>query len=102
MVTALVLALPDFSKDFTVEADASNQGIGVVLNQKGRPIAYFNKALSPRHQTLSVYDKEMLAILVAVKKCNPYLLGKHFKIKIDHQSLRFLLDQATSTPAQQK
>ena len=46
--------------------------------------------------------KKMLAILVAVKKWNSYLLGKHFKIKIDHQSLRFLLDQQTNTLAQQQ
>ena len=102
MVTAPVLVLPDFTKGFTVEADASNRGIGAVLSQEGRPIAYFSKALSPRHQALSVYDKEMLAILVSVKKWNAYLLGRHFKIQTDHQSLRFLLDQTTSTPAQQK
>ena len=65
-------------------------------------MAYFTKALSLRHQTLPMYDKKMMAILAVVIKWNVYLLGKHFKIKTDHQSLRFLLDQATSTPAQQK
>ena len=44
----------------------------------------------------------MLAISVVVKKWNAYILGKHFKILADHQSLRFLLDQQASTPAQQK
>ena len=100
MVTAPVLVLPDFTKGFTVEADASNHGIGAVLSQEGRPIAYFSKALSHRHQALLVYDNEMLAILVSVKKWNAYLLGRHFKIQTNHQSLRFLLDQTTSTPAQ--
>ena len=102
MVTAPVLALPDFTKEFVVEADASNQGIGAVLSQKGKPIAYFSRALSLRHQTLSVYDKKMMAILGAVKRWNAYLMGKSYKIQTDHNRLRFLLDQKTTTPAQQK
>ena len=101
MITAPVLALPDFNETFVVESDASHRGIGAVLTQKGRLIAYFSKALGPRHQVLSVYDKEMLAILLAVKKWNAYLLGRHFHIKTDHHSLKFLLDQRTNTPAQQ-
>ena len=100
MTTAPVLVLPDFNQEFIVEADASHYGIGVVLSQGGRPVAYFSKALSPKHQTLSVYEKEMMAILVAVRKWNSYLLGRHFKIKTDHQSLKFLLDQQANTPAQ--
>ena len=68
MITAPVLALPNFSEEFIVESDASSQGIGAVLTQNGRPLAYFSKALSAKHQALLVYEKEMLAILVAVKK----------------------------------
>ena len=93
---------PDFTKEFIVESDAFHTGIGAILTQGGRPVAYFSKALSEKHQTLSVYDKEMMAILVVVKKWSSYLVGRHFKIKTDHQSLKFLLDQTTSTPAQQQ
>ena len=100
MITALVLALPDFTIEFTMESDASNSRIGVVLTHEGNPVAYFNKAFSRKHQTLSVYDKEMMAILVAMKKWSSYLVGLHFKIKTDHQSLKFLLDQKSSTPTQ--
>ena len=71
------------------------------MTQKGRPIVYFSKALAPKHQVLSVYDKEMLAILVAIKKWHAYLVGRHFQIKTDHYSLKFFLDQQATTPAQQ-
>ena len=78
MVTAPVLAMPNFNTLFVVESDASKEGIGAVLSQGGRPIAYFSKGLSPKHQVLSVYEKEMMAILAAVKKWNTYLMGRHF------------------------
>ena len=102
MVSAPVLALPNFSEEFIVESNASNLGIGAVLTQNGRPLAYFSKVLFEKHQTLSVYEKKMMSILVAVKKWTLYLVGRHFKIKIDHQSLKFLLNQKTSTPTQQQ
>ena len=101
MVTAPVLALPDFSIPFVVESDASGVGIGAVLSQGGRPIAYFSKALSYKHKVLSVYEREMLAILAVVKKWNSYLTGRHFHIRTEHYSLKFLLDQKANTPAQQ-
>ena len=67
MVSAPVLALPDFNETFVVESNASSGGLGVVLSQKGKLIAFFSKALSLRNQALFVY-KEMLAILIVVKK----------------------------------
>ena len=100
IISAHVLALPNFNEPLVVESDASSLGIEPVLTQGGHPIAYFNKALSPRHQTLSIYEKEMLAILVAVKKWNAYLVGRHFHIKTDHYNLKFSLDQKVTTPAQ--
>lgn len=53
-----VLALPNFSQPFIVETDASFKGIGVVLTQGGRPLAFLSKALVPKHLGLSVYEKE--------------------------------------------
>ena len=92
MMFALILALPNFNLLFIVESDASNEGIKVVLSQEGCPVAYFNKGLTPKHQVLSIYKKEMMATLTAIKKWNAYLTGRHFQIKTDHYSLKFLLD----------
>ncbi|XP_022001402.1 uncharacterized mitochondrial protein AtMg00860-like [Helianthus annuus] len=61
-----VLSLPDMSKVFTVETDASGKGIGVVLMQEGHPIAFISKALSSRQQALSIYERELLAIIFAI------------------------------------
>lgn len=93
-----MLALPDFSKEFTIETDASGEGIGVVLIQKGKPIAFFSKGLSRLYQCM----RGLLALVTVVQKWRPYLLGRHFNIKTDHHSLKYLLEQRITTPSQQK
>jgi hypothetical protein len=70
---ALVLALPDFFKQFQVEIDASELGVEAVLMQQGHPLAFISKALGPRTRGLSVYEKEYLAILIAVEQWRAYL-----------------------------
>jgi hypothetical protein len=97
-----VLALPDFNKSFVVECDASGYGIGAVLMQDGRPIAYYSQGLKGKNLFLSTYEKELLALVLSVKKWRPYLLGKSFVIKTDQQSLKHLLEQRVGTPMQQK
>lgn len=87
----LVLALPDFTKPFILDTDASQLGIGVVLMQTGRPIAFLSKTLPPRKLGLSTYEKELWALIYAVDKWRTYLLGHHFVIKTNHQSFKFLL-----------
>jgi hypothetical protein len=90
MCTTPVLALPDFTKTFVLECDTSRKGIGVVLMQEGRPLAFTSKQLSERNLGKHIYEKEMLVILHVVDLWHPYLLGQRFQIKIDHQSSQVL------------
>jgi hypothetical protein len=88
-----VLALPNFSQPFLIECDASEIGIGAVLMQSNRPIAFLSKALKGKALHMSVYEKELFALVTAIQKWRPYLLGKPFVVRTDQQSLKFLLEQ---------
>jgi hypothetical protein len=80
MVQAPVLAIPDFSLPFVLETDACNTGVGAVLMQQSHPVAYLSQALCARNQTLSTYEKECMAIILAVNKWRAYLQHKEFTI----------------------
>jgi len=102
LISAPVLALPDFSKPFTIETDASANGIGVVLMQSGHPIAYLSKSLGIKAQALSTYEKECLTLIMAVTKWKPYLQHKKFTILTDQKSLIHLGGQKIHQGMQQK
>lgn len=97
MSAALVLAMPNFNLPFVLETDASNQGVGAVLMQQEHPVAFMSKALGPRNQTMSVYEKECLAILLAIEKWRSYLQHGEFIIRTDHKSLLHLTEQRLHT-----
>jgi hypothetical protein len=95
-----VLALSDFTKQFTIETDASDSGDGAVLTQDGHPLAFLSKALGPKSRDLSTYE-EFMAILLAVQQCRLYLQFKEFIILTDQRSLTQLSDQRLHTHWQQ-
>ncbi|XP_042446204.1 uncharacterized protein LOC122031159, partial [Zingiber officinale] len=90
---APILALPDFSKSFEIECDASHVGIGAVLLQDGHPIAYFSEKLSGATLNYSTYDIELYALVRALQTWQHYLLSKEFVIHSDHESLKYLKGQ---------
>lgn len=77
METEHVLSLLDYNLPFTIETDASDLGVGAVLMQKGRPLAFLSKGLSKKHQGLSTYEKELLAVVLATQKWYTYLPRNH-------------------------
>jgi hypothetical protein len=102
LTQAPVLALPDFSKEFVIETDACATGVGAVLMQQGHPLAFLGKALGPKNQSLSIYDKECLAIVLALERWKSYLQHKAFTVYTDQRSLIHLGDHKFNTPIQQK
>ena len=97
-----VLSLPNFTQPFVLECDASREGIGVVLMQGGHPIAFESRKLLPHEWLYAIYDKEMLAIMHALAKFRQYLVGNRFRVRADHNSLRFFLEQKQLQERQQK
>jgi hypothetical protein len=96
------LQLPDFQKQFVVETDACDLGIGAVLMQDQHPLTFLSKPLSSTHLQLSIYEKEFLALLMAIERWRPYLQRGEFIIKTDHHSLSYLDDQTLQSPLQRK
>lgn len=68
-----ILALLDMTKQFIIEIDASSRGMRAVLMQEGHPIVFINKSFRVKQQTLSTYERELLAILLTVTKWRHYL-----------------------------
>lgn len=89
-----ILQYPDFNKPFNVTTDASNFAIGAVLSQgpigKDLPIAYASRTLNTAETHYSTIEKELLAIVYAVKYFRPYLYGTKFSIICDHKPLQWL------------
>ena len=89
LTSTTVFSSPDFEKTFIPQTDASNYGVGAVLSQTDgegvdHPVAYFSRKLLDREQKYSTTEKECLAIKLAVKAFQMYLLGRPFIIQTDH------------------
>lgn len=94
LVSAPVLASPDFSKPFAIQTDASDVGLGAVLFQEAdgfeHPIAYASRTLTRAEQKYSVTERECLAVLFGVEKFRCYVEGTDFTVFTDHASLKWL------------
>lgn len=96
LVSAPILACPDFNLPFIVETDASDFGLGAVLVQKqdgeDKVICYLSRSLTKQERKFSTTEKELLAVLFAIEKLRPYLEGTKFTVVTDHYSLKWLFN----------
>lgn len=95
LVSAPILAVPDFEKPFVVHCDASAYGLGGMLSQdiNGRehPIAYVSRSLNKAERNYGATEREALAVIYAVEKFQAYLGTRKFKVITDHASLKWFL-----------
>lgn len=94
LVSAPVLASPNYDAPFIIQTDASDAGIGGVLVQgtgeSERAIAYFSQKLSAAQRKYQTTERECLAVIVGIEKFRPYIEGAHFTVVTDHASLQWL------------
>ena len=88
-----MLILPDLEKQFEVYCDACGQGLGCVLMQEGKVVAYASRQLRPHEVNYPTHDLELAAVVFALKIWRHYLYGTRFEVFSDHKSLKYLFDQ---------
>nr|GFA85365.1 putative reverse transcriptase domain-containing protein [Tanacetum cinerariifolium] len=93
LCNAPVLALPDGPNDYVVYCDASKQGFGCVLIQRGKVIAYASRQLKTQENNYTTHDLELGAVVFALKIWRHYLYGTKNVIYTDHKSLQYIFDQ---------
>lgn len=93
LVSAPILSLPDDSGGFVVYSDASLKGLGCVLMQHGKVIAYASRQLKDFEQRYPTHDLELAAVVFALKLWRHYLYGEKCEIYTDHKSLKYLFTQ---------
>ena len=88
------MRLPDFDKQFILQTDASDSGVGAALLQQHEdglfPIAYASKKLLQREKNYSVIERECLAIVFGIRKFQKYLYGTDFVLQTDHAPLTYI------------
>nr|GEZ95834.1 putative reverse transcriptase domain-containing protein [Tanacetum cinerariifolium] len=90
---APILALPEGNDDFVVYCDASHQGLGAVLMQKEKVIAYASRQLKPHEENYTTHDLKLGVVVFALKIWRHYLYGTKCTVFTDHKSLQHILDQ---------
>ncbi|KAA0032207.1 pol protein [Cucumis melo var. makuwa] len=93
LATAPVLTVPDGSGSFLIYSDASKKGLGCVLMQQGKVVAYASRQLKSHEQNYPTHDLELAAVVFALKIWRHYLYGEKIQIFTDHKSLKYFFTQ---------
>jgi hypothetical protein len=94
LTTTLVLVLPDVHKPFSVYCDACYTGLGCVLMQEGRVVAYLSRQLKVHEKNYPIHDLELVAVVHALKTWRHYLYGQKCDVYTDHKSLKYIFTQS--------
>ena len=93
LTTAPILILPNPEEPFVVYCDASKMGLGGVLMQNGKVVAYASRQLRIHEKNYPTHDLELAAVVFVLKIWRHYLYGSRFEVFSDHKSLKYLFDQ---------
>ena len=93
IVTAPILVISEGNKGYVVYSDASRQGLGCILMQNGKVVAYASKQLKPDELNYPTHDLELAAVIFALKILRHYLYGARCEIYTDHKSLKYIFTQ---------
>ena len=93
LVEAPVLTQPTSGKEYTLYSDASGIGLGCVLMQDGKVVAYASRQLKPHEQNYPTHDLELVVVVFALKIWQHYLYSEKCRIYTNHKSLKYLLTQ---------
>lgn len=100
LTTTPTITAPDWSLPFELKCDASDVAVGAVLGQRinkiFHPVYYASKTMNDAQVNYTVIEKELLAIVFAMEKFWPYLMGTKVTVHIDHAALRYLMSKKDS------
>ena len=90
-----ILHSPDFTKQFVLQTDASDRGVGAVLSQRDddsndHPVLFYSRKLLPREEKYATVENQCLTIKLAIETFKVYLLGRHFTMQTDHRAFEWL------------
>ena len=89
-----MLTLPNGNEGFVIYSDASKLGLGCVLMQQSKVVAYASRQLKSHEENYATHDLELAAVVFALKLWRHYLYGARFEVYTDHQSLKYIFTQS--------